>query len=72
MAAKKPFVFKSISYILNKSENDCVRCQEEIIFQQDLKSCRFIPIDIKQHMTKDAQINNNRIMMKNAGENMPK
>ena len=71
MAAKKPFVFKSISYILNKSENDCVRCQEEIIFQQDLKSCRFIPIDIKHHITEDDKIENNKKMMKNAGENMP-
>lgn len=70
MAVQKTFVFTAVSYIKNKSDGSSLRCREEIVFRQEPDTCRFIPINIKKHMSDTEQVKCDKQMMQNAGKTM--
>ena len=73
MAAKKPFTFTGISYIINKSGDGSVRCREEIVFEQVPSSkgtYKFKPIKRTVFMPEEEQLECDKKMMKHSGEVM--
>ena len=73
MAAKKPFAFTGISYIINQSGDGSVRCREEVVFEQipvKDSTCKFKPIKRTVLMPESEQLECDRKMMKHAGEVM--
>jgi len=73
MAAKKPFVFTGISYIINQSGDGSVRCRQEIVFEQiPVKdgTCKFMPTKRIVFMPECEQLECDQQMMKHAGEVM--
>ncbi|TQI66754.1 hypothetical protein [Clostridium sp. KNHs216] len=71
MAAKKPFTFTAISYVVNKSGDGSVRCREEIVFEQVPSSkgtYQFKPIKRTVFMPEEEQVECDKKMMKHAGE----
>ncbi len=73
MAAKKPFTFTAISYIVNKSGDGSVRCREEIVFEQipsPKGTYKFKPIKRTVFMPEAEQLEYDKKMMKHAGEVM--
>lgn len=75
MAAKEPFTFTSISYIVNESGDGSVRCREEIVFEQipsPKGTYRFKPIARTVYMPEPEQIECDKKMMKQAGEVLSK
>lgn len=73
MAAKKPFTFTSISYIVNKSGDGSVRCREEIVFEQvpsPKGTYEFKPIKRTVYMPEDELLEIDKKMMKRVGEDL--
>ena len=73
MAAKKPFTFTGVSYIINKSGDGSVHCREEIVFEQVPTkdgTYQFKPIKRTVFMPEEEQIECDKKMMKHAGEVM--
>nr|WP_319488916.1 hypothetical protein [uncultured Caproiciproducens sp.] len=73
MAAKKPFTFTSVSYIVDKTGDGSVRCREEIVFEQipsPKGTYQFKSIKRTIFMPEEEQIEYDKRMMKHAGEVM--
>ncbi len=73
MAAKRPFKFTGISYIIDQSGDGSVRCREEIIFEQvpsPKGTFKFNPVKRTVFMPEAEQFECDKKMMKHAGEVM--
>lgn len=73
MAAKEPFTFTSISYIVNESGDGSVRRREEIVFKQvpsPKGTYQFKPTARTVYMPEPEQIECDKKMMKHAGEEL--
>ena len=70
MAAKKPFTFTSISYVINKSGDGSVRRRCETVFEQIPSSkgtYEYKPIKRTVYMSKNERLTCDRKMMENVG-----
>ena len=71
LAAKKPFTFTSISYVVNKSGDGSVRCREEIVFEQvpsPKGTYKFKPIKRTVFMPEPELLKIDKKMMKRVGD----
>lgn len=73
MAAKKPFTFTSISYIVNKSGDGSVRCREEIVFEQiplPKGTYKFKLVKRMVHMPEEELLEIDKKMMKRVSDDL--
>lgn len=71
MAAKKPFTFTAVSYIINKTGDGSVRCRRETVFEQVPSSkgtYEFRPIKQTAFMPEQEQAECDEKIRANAGE----
>ncbi len=71
MAAKKPFIFTAVSYIVQKTGDGSVRCRQETVFEQmpsPKGTIAFRPIKQTVFMPEPERAEYDRKMMANAGK----